>query len=291
MRNLHIIALCATLMFTGCQQDEIVQKTSRPVKVSLSLHTGIPMNSESRAETPLIPDVENLIYDIWVVQYDHEGIITKNPKPKHYRKEDQGLLSVNQDIELALGQSTVCMIVNMGYGSDDKPITFPDNLTEFKKTLAKVDVESAANGSLERIPMCGYWQGEVTESTSSLSVTLGRMMTRINLVLNNQTGTAIDDVTAELTNVPCYAHVFPSINSETNPDNRMYTTLTDEIGTIASNASVTRYFYIAPNLWTTPTTLSLGNININLGNDSPDMKDGSTKLYPNNIYTFTINLK
>ena len=295
MKKIYVIGLCAVLLFTTCQQDEIIIQTQETVNVPLTLNTEVQTTTGSRAATPLIPDVENLIYDLWVVQYDHEGIITKNPAPKHYRKDAQGLLSVTESITLATGESTICMIVNMGYNSDEVPITFPDNLTQFKQTLAEVDVEAAANGTLQRIPMCGYWQGEISTTTKTLSVTLGRMMTRINLILNNQTGGALNEVKAILNNVPNQAHVFPSISSEANKPSTI--TLTDEIGNIASGSSVTRYFYIAPNLWEQEaTTLKLtatgkNELSIRLGNDSPDVTGGNSKLYPNNIYTFTINLK
>lgn len=290
------IGLClAVLGLTACQQEEGMEPVQETVKVNLSLNAVSQVSvGDARTASPLIPDVENLIYDIWVVQYDHEGIITKNPGARHYRVNEQGMLSVTQEMELAVMESTVCLLVNMGYGSDTAPIAFPDNLTAFKQTLAEIDIVGANDGTLERMPMCGYWQGTVSQSTEALSVTLGRMMTRINLVLSNQTGNALTGVKAMLGNVPKQAHIFPSINSEASRPEM--TTLTDEIGNIASGSSATRYFYIAPNLWEEATTLTLSatdkeELSIPLGNDAPDVEGGSIKLYPNNIYTFTINLK
>lgn len=297
MRKIYYL-LCVVILLASCQQQDMPDLVAKMVTVEMTLDTGVQVDVNTRAATPLIPDVENLIYDIWVIQYDHEGILTQNPGAKHYRTSETGLLSVIQDLTLAVGQSTVCLLVNMGYGTDTEPVEFPDNLPAFKNLLAKVPVEAAADGTLERMPMCGYWQGIVGEDTKQLSVTLGRMMTRINLVLNNASSTVLNGVKASLINVPQVAHVFPTINSNVLPNGvNGYTKVeNDDVGNIAVGASVNRYFYIAPNLWNTQTLLRLTaadkeTLEIPLGNDAPDVLGGSTKLYPNNIYTFTINLK
>ena len=170
--------------------------------------------------------------------------------------------------------------------------------------------------------MCGYWVGDVTDGMS-LSVMLCRMMTRINLVLNNATGVGLNDLTVELINVPTEAYVFPATNQPTLPQGAyLDTPFTDkpfategegetDAGEteeeekepdFADGGSLSLYYYMAPNIcedgtYATTVTITATDEDgkertwtTTLGTDAPGTAGRDFKLYANNFYTFTLNL-
>ena len=195
---------------------------------------------------------------------------------------------------IAAQNSTVCLVVN----TDDPTISWPNNFPAFQRML--LDVQASNDLSQrDRMPMCGYWQGDVTGDGQVLSALLCRMMTRINLVVNNQTGAALADGTVRLENVPTKAYVYPRINQEALPDNA-YTSeyFSDSFPSISSGDSQEFYYYIAPNICSgeehaTKVTVTSGDQtwSVTLGTSAPDEADRIYTLYANNYYTFTLNLK
>ena len=198
MRNYLLYALGLLLWMggLGCGPDEAVapvMEEGRTARVSLSLGMEPMTGTTTRALAPHIPEVENLINDVWVLQFNSRGQRLTLPKPYDDRGGAAGLYIDNYQVDLvAATNSTVCLVVNTG----DLAISWPDNLPGFQRML--LDIEASNDLSQrDRIPMCGYWVGDVTDGMS-LSVMLCRMMTRINLVLNNATGVGLNDLTVEL---------------------------------------------------------------------------------------------
>ena len=147
--------------------------------------------------------------------------------------------------------------------------------------------------------MCGYWMGNVREGTK-LSALLSRMITRINLVINNETGAELSDLTVSLENVPTQAYVYPRTNQGALPDDAYTTENFSDTFTesIPAGESQQFYYYIAPNICTgsekaTKATITSGDKtwSVTLGNDSPETSNRNYSLYANNYYTFTLNLK
>ena len=292
------ILLCLLVCIgTGCEQTEMPSNANigKEVNVRFSLGMLPAEGTDTRASAPHLPEVENLIYDIWVLQFNENGILL-DTETKYYPREGESSLYV-EDFEatlIAAQNSTVCLVVN----TDDPTISWPNNFPAFQQML--LDVEASNDLSLrDRMPMCGYWQGNVTGDGQVLSALLCRMMTRINLVVNNQTGAALAGGTVALENVPTRAYVYPRINQEALPDDA-YTSesFSDSFTSIASEASQEFYYYIAPNICSgedhaTKVTVTSGDKtwSVTLGTSAPDEADRIYTLYANNYYTFTLNLK
>lgn len=293
------ILLCLLVCIgTGCEQTDTLSnsETGKEVNVRFSLGMLPAEGTDTRALAPHVPEVENLIYDIWVLQFNKNGILL-NTGTKYYPREgESGLFVENFKATLIAAQnSTVCLVVN----TNDRTISWPNNFPAFQRML--LDVQASNDLSRrDRMPMCGYWQGDVTGDGQVLSALLCRMMTRINLVVNNQTGAALADGTVRLENVPTKAYVYPRINQEALPDDA-YTSeesFSDRFTSIASGDSQEFYYYIAPNICSgedhaTKVTVTSGDEtwSVTLGTSAPDEADRIYTLYANNYYTFTLNLK
>lgn len=290
------ILLCLLVCIgTGCEQTDTLSNAEigKEVKVRFSLGMLPAEGTGTRASAPHVPEVENLIYDIWVLQFNENGILL-DTKTKYYPRDGKSGLYV-EDFEatlIAAQNSTVCLVVN----TNDPDISWPNNFPAFQRML--LDVQASNELSLrDRMPMCGYWQGDVTGGGQVLSALLCRMMTRINLVVNNQTGAALADGTVRLDNVPTKAYVYPRINQEALPDSAYINDSFSDSLSISSGDSQEFYYYIAPNICSgeghaTKVTVTSGGKtwSVTLGTSAPDESDRIYTLYANNYYTFTLNL-
>ena len=302
-KKLHIIVwalgcLMGLSGLAGCQQDDLspLAEEGKKVNVSLSLGTLSFEGTDTRAKAPHTPEVENLINDIWVLQFNERGILLDTKTKYFLREEEAGMYVEDFEVELiTASNSTVCIVAN----TNNPNLSWPNNLPQFQQLL--IDIQASNDLSKrDRIPMCGYWMGNVNERTK-LSALLSRMITRINLVINNETDAELSDLTVSLENVPTKAYVYPRTNQGALPDDAYTTTETfsDTFSEgIPAGESQQFYYYIAPNICTdsdkaTKATITSGGKtwSVTLGNDSPETSNRNYSLYANNYYTFTLNLK
>ena len=301
-KKLHIIVwalgcLMGLSGLAGCQQDDLspLAEEGKKVNVSLSLGTLSFDGTDTRAMAPHTPEVENLINDIWVLQFNERGILLDTETKYFPREGEAGMYVEDFEVELiTASNSTVCIVAN----TNNPNLSWPNNLPQFQQLL--IDIQASNNLSKrDRIPMCGYWMGNVSEGTK-LSALLSRMITRINLVINNETGAELSDLTVSLENVPTKAYVYPRTNQGALPDDAYTTENFSDTFTesIPAGESQQFYYYIAPNICTglekaTKATITSGDKtwSVTLGNDSPETSNRNYSLYANNYYTFTLNLK
>ena len=302
-KKLHIIVwalgcLMGLSGLAGCQQDDLspLAEEGKKVNVSLSLGTLSFEGTDTRAMAPHTPEVENLINDIWVLQFNERGILLDTETKYFPREGEAGMYVEDFEVELiTASNSTVCIVAN----TNNPNLSWPNNLPQFQQLL--IDIQASNDLSKrDRIPMCGYWMGNVSEGTK-LSALLSRMITRINLVINNETDAELSGLTVSLENVPTKAYVYPRTNQGALPDDAYTTTETfsDTFSEgIPAGESQQFYYYIAPNICTdsdkaTKATITSGGKtwSVTLGNDSPETSNRNYSLYANNYYTFTLNLK
>ena len=302
-KKLHIIVwalgcLMGLSGLAGCQQDDLspLAEEGKKVNVSLSLGTLSFEGTDTRAMAPHTPEVENLINDIWVLQFNERGILLDTETKYFPREGEAGMYVEDFEVELiTASNSTVCIVAN----TNNPNLSWPNNLPQFQQLL--IDIQASNDLSKrDRIPMCGYWMGDVSKGTK-LSALLSRMITRINLVINNETDAELSDLTVSLENVPTKAYVYPRTNQGALPDDAYTTTETfsDTFSEgIPAGESQQFYYYIAPNICTdsdkaTKATITSGGKtwSVTLGNDSPETSNRNYSLYANNYYTFTLNLK
>lgn len=286
--------ILAAVYVCGCSGTEPPTAGNRNVTAYLSLNS-LPITSDgTKATSPHTPEVENLINDIWVIQYNSRGI--RIGEPVHYERYGEASMTV-EDFKIELIEapgSTVCLVVNI----DDGTLSWPNNLPAFTEHLLDVSVTNDLTNK-DRMPMCGYWTGDVTTDGQVLSVLLCRMMTRINLVVGNKTETDIENLKVELFNIPTMAYTYPRLNQESLPESAYIdSSFSDEITeSLAAGESREFYYYIAPNICTeekfaTKVILTSGDRtwSVILGTDPPETPERNHTLYANNYYTFTLNL-
>lgn len=289
MKRLCIIFL-TVFAIISCEQ---VRPDDDPetVEVVLSLN-GAPL---AKADSPLIPDVENLIYDVWILQYDKMGLLI-DMGTSHARATSSGSLTATVTTTFAVGDgNTICVLANLDRGDASVVRKWPQSLTEFKTSCSVVDlsadIDAANAGTLTDMPMFGYWEGNVSVETNNVQVSLGRMLTRVNLVINNQSSS--DQTLTSVSNISKKVYAFPNVDHAALPA-EAYNEIAINQSVAAGNAKEL-YFYMAPNFTETETNATKLNIAgkepVILSNGAPKDSPRDLNLYHNSNYTFTINIK
>lgn len=290
MRKFYIVLIVMSALLFSCENIENVSESPDLVNVSLRINGCM----QSKADSPLIPDVENLIYDVWVVQYDNMGLLI-DAGTGHYRADIlSGNLTATVTATLATGVgNTICVLANLDRGLTEPTRVWPQTLDEFKTSVNVIDLSddiTAANaGTLEDMPMSGYWEGEISSSSKNIQVSLGRMFARINLnIVNNSSNVCY---LTSLSNVSTKVFAFPSVIHDPLPDDAYATLEINE--TVDSGKTGEFYFYTAPNFTDSAdnaTILNVNGKNVILSNGSPADANRDYNLYHNSNYTFTFNV-
>ena len=290
MRKIYAFLL-AVLAISACETADPGHNTEF-VDVVLSFECGAAV----KADSPLIPDVENLIYDVWVLQYDKMGLLI-DAGTSHSRAMASGSLTAEVNATLAVGDGcTLCVLANLDRGVADSPRVWPQTLTEFKNSPDVVDISAdidAANaGTLTDMPMSGYWEGNITSTSKDIQVSLGRMMSRINLVINN--GSSSSYTVNSISNVSRKVYAFPSVTHDPLPADAYAEIAVNQ--SVAAGAVKEMYFYMAPNFNDATGAYAVrlnigGKSPVILANGAPSDSPRDYNLYHNSNYTFTINLK
>ena len=308
MKNFFHIILACSFVLASCTADPVPDGDHRmvPVEVSLSVED---VKDATRAAASLFPGVENWIFDYYYCQYNSSGIsVTSGHRRADLVNGD--LFAVDQVWLWDLEGCTVVYVANIrpaGGSYGDNPgwengsvVKMADNMDTFR--TMKFDMGErlalAEAGTLGHTPMCGYWKGNITPDINSASdpfhmtVTLGRMIVRINLVVTNKSSSAVNGVT--LHDAAAKAYIYPQVKNTPLADED-YTDIDNNIS-IAKNGTANIYFYTAPNFCDgggRRTSLSFTNAAgktavMEIGDN---VEDGDYNLYMNTIYTYTITLK
>lgn len=274
----------------SCEQARIDDEPET-VEVTLTL-SGAPL---AKADSPLIPDVENLIYDVWILQYDKMGLLI-DKGTSHQRATSSGSLTATVTTTFAAGEgNTICVLANLDKGDVYASRVWPQTLTEFKNSCNVVDlsddIDAANAGTLTDMPMFGYWEGTISdEDNNNVQVSLGRMLTRVNLVINNKSSSP--KTVISISNVSTKVYAFPDVFHAALPADA-YAEIPISQG-VAAGKTNELYFYMAPNFTTDGFNATKLNINgedpVILSNGSPSDSPRDYNLYHNSNYTFTINI-
>lgn len=260
------------LAVMACQEKpELPQNDQDPVLTTVRIN--IEAAEEfTKANVPLIPDVENFIYDIWVIQFSERGVLYTGVDKFYRTNGEDGARFLTLEAEVMSGKSTICLLANLNKMNTLKlgdgtykvmefcdvsalKASLPDNILQFKNTLLDLGTflhYVNTNSKPVAIPMFGYWEGSIgggnpTLGENNLNVTLGRMLCRVNLTIENKSGNRLTEL--KFTNASNKAYYFPQISSPelpydaycTNPDANTF------VLNIASGNAATIYFYWAPN--------------------------------------------
>ena len=116
----YIFILC---VLAACQEKETLpQMDSEPVLTRVQINLAAQDGFTSKANNPQIPDVENLIHDVWVIQFSERGV-RYTGIDKFYRTSGvDGARFLTLEAEVMSGKSTICLrsILNRQHSSTSK---------------------------------------------------------------------------------------------------------------------------------------------------------------------------
>lgn len=301
--KIAIAAALAAACACSCSKQVATEKEPELVNVDLTLGIEEAMDALTRTATPLFPEDENWIFDYYLVQFNAEGVSVRT---LHRRTAvSVGDLVVTDNVTLqVISGGMITFVANIipanGDYSDDpgweqgSTMKIADNIDTYKTVKFDMTerVQRAEAGTLHHTPMCGYWKGDITSASTLMTATLGRMIVRMNVIIDNQSTSAVTKV--ELKNAAAKAYIFPQVVNEALADED-YIDLPANNVNIPAGTTSTVYFYTAPNFCTgggkkTELTFTAGGKtgSIELGSD---LNSGDYNLYMNTIYTFNITVK
>jgi len=187
------------------------------------------MKAVSRASEPMSPDIEKYVKTIAIFEFDNEGIHINGPHTYHFIDFIEGTVDgesgvgVVEKTEYGIVETElrglqfegytdgkVCLVANVTeaqvgefYDEYREPGQSYGRMTfdkfkewslpfEYKKAPEGVVYDETVSGHLETMYMFGYYQGPVDASNpEGISVDLGRLASRIDITIINDTGSDI----------------------------------------------------------------------------------------------------
>lgn len=320
MHKLLYITIIA-LLFNACQKDDYPyeqenQENNVPVTVTLNIQQ--QQSRGIRATNAMTPEEENLIYDIWLLQYNSLGELISAAgvdKRQHLRVGEEGVMQVS-DLEVMLQASddcTVFLVANLGDNPLENSAIWPDNLEAFKKLSIPIEYLSVPSGDAEdghvnKIGLFGFYRGAV-QNNMEMNIALSRLITRLRL--NIKPGSEMTaPVELKLENVRSRINLFPdqtpyqpsgSTEQEKATDRAAnFTSFTKTLPNLGTEGIV-QYFYTGENINPSEEYATKLIVNNNgkvyttlLGAESPDAGEPLSRnltLERNSGYNFDINLK
>ncbi|MBQ8838590.1 MAG: DUF4906 domain-containing protein [Bacteroidales bacterium] len=294
------------LSVLSCQEKpETPIDAQEPVLTTVSINIGTADES-AKANFPLIPDVENLIHDVWVIQFSERGVLYTGVDRFYRTSGEDGARFLTLEAQVMSGKSTICLMANLkkvNFNVTALQAGLPDNLPQFKSTL--LDMTSLLNSintdnSPSAIPMFGYWEGTIgtgspTLGGNNLNVTLGRMLCRVNLTIANRSAATLKQLT--FTNASRQVYYFPQISSAALPASA-YCTYNYGLN-LPTGTAATIYFYWAPNFCygeekatkMTFTDESGKSYSCYVTNSSTSEENCDYNMYHNCNYTITVAIQ
>ena len=178
----YIVFSICLFALSACTSHEQMDQEEGIVKVSMGLTSASFTDDDAttRAEQPMAPDYENLISNLWILQFDREGILTGS---EHKVLPTPVLNTTLEGIALRTGRGTVCVVGNL---ADGEIAAWPDNLSGFKSLV--VDMGWLKERNTDRnVCLFGYYEGEIAAGTTAVNVVLGRLVCRLNIAVSAKT--------------------------------------------------------------------------------------------------------
>lgn len=318
MRTFLHITLIA-LLFTACEKDDFAggkQQNGEPVTVSLNI--GKQTTRGLKAANEMEPEKENLIYDIWLLQYNSLGQLaaaTGVDKRQHLRVGEEGVTLIS-DLQVTLQASeasTIFLIANLGDSPLENNAQWPEDLESFKMLSIPIDYLSVPSGDdkdghVNKIGLFGQYTGPVANGMD-INFSLNRLITRVKLNITPSSEMS-DPVVIKLENVRSRINIYPTptpFQSKGNTEEEIradraanFTTFSKTLPGLSVGGTIL-YFYMGENINPSPdnaTKLSVTNngkvYTALLGAEKPEASEPSTRnlsLERNSKYDFDINLK
>ncbi len=323
--SIYIYIACLFLAACSSEADWLPnEQTPEPEngKVNVLLNLQVPTFTveETRSSSPLDLQIENPMYNLWLLHYNGEGGLVEEDT-KYIHLNDKGELATQYRAKLTLKngdkKGTICLIANLEKTSSSNPAnvknpsndksTWPQTFQLLQQELLTLPINQTAGDASLGLPtkmiMYGYYQGELNTSYP-VNITLGRMAARLDIIIGAaKPSETFKNLTLQLKNAVIKTHYSPM--KITNDEATSYyvdfpVDYTFSTENITSSHKITCYYFTGENI--TPeidkeTTLVVTakknyktyTYNIKLGANAPGTSDDYS-LYRNNNYTFNINL-
>lgn len=260
-RKITHIILCA-LLILSCSRTDIEYPETGHVTKSFFISTsemlmegpGNMDGLETKATTPLDPSVENTIKNLWVLQYDSDGILVY----QHYFPQTNPVLSVQlQEVELIEGNDcTIVIIANMGgiNGSDpDWPSDDSFKWAEHKggnlhALRSKILAYSMKNLIPEHLIMTGIAQIDVDDDDAYITVMLARLACKFKVSIKSNTENYYKNVSIKMVNCPSQIYFFPQEIDGINMEDYDQQTVCGESEYLGTDKYLNFWFYANENL-------------------------------------------
>lgn len=247
MKRFRYIVFCACLLtLNACVSHEQMDMEEDVVKVSIGLTTtSLVCDASTRAPQPMAPEYENAIRNLWILQFDSEGLLIAK---EHKELNGFQLSTTLEDVTLKTGRCTVCIVGNLT--EEDTP-EWPDNLNGFKEL--KIDLgwmKELNNGIGDRsVPLFGYYEGEISKATTAINVALGRLICRLNIAISAKNEGVFSNVRIMLKRAQTKSYLFPS-DTYLNPDGDYAEEMVTNRAEKLSKDFSYHYYYMAENVTT-----------------------------------------
>jgi len=243
----------AALMLAACTDGEDITPVTEGSVVYPEMAIGVSqmnMVADSRAASPMSPDHEKYVKTIAVFEFDNEGLHVKSNNTYHFidfvagtvdgktgvgdvHKTEYGIVetTLNGLTFEERSNGMICLVANItetdvdnfynNYREDDQTygnITFDKFKTwalpfNYVQSTSNVYDESTV-GYLKDMYMFGYYEGPIEPATAgTIRIDLGRLASRLDIVIVNETGGDIDKrLGYHFDNVCHSAYFFPILS-------------------------------------------------------------------------------
>ncbi len=222
----------ALLLFTSCSDGEELTPVKEGDIIYPSLSVGVnemAMTAMSRAMSPMSPDEEKYVRTMAIFEFDNEGLHERRNTTYHFINFVNGTVDGNTgvgDVDKtefgivettlnglafeARSNGTICFVANVTrnqvedfykeYREEGQSVG-RTTLDQFKKwalpfeyyTPSTTKYDESVTGHLKVMYMFGYYQGNIVPADiGALRVDLGRMASRLDITIVNETGKDID---------------------------------------------------------------------------------------------------
>lgn len=275
MKRNSLYTLIACLLLAACSSEEEwiipdsipdIELGEGQITVQLNLQTTDFTVEETRSATPIDLQIENPMYNLWLLHYNEEGGLVESDT-KYIYLDNKGELATNYTAALTLtdgNQGTLCLIANLEEtNGDNNPSTvytpsndngsWPKTLQLLQKELLTLPINRNATdatlGLPSRMYMYGFYQGTLNTS-HPVNITLGRMAARLDIVIKAaDSENTLRNLQLQLKNAVIKSHYSPmKIDSEKDiyVDFPIDNTFKDEI--VTSSAPITCYYFAGENI-------------------------------------------
>lgn len=234
MKRKSIYTLIACLFLAACSSEEEWMDTTTTltpeieegqVAVQLNLQTPDFKVEETRSANPLDLQIENPMYNLWLLHYNEEGGLVEQDT-KYIHLNDKGELATNYTARLTLTDGnigTLCLIANLeGTVGENNPQSasrpsngsgaWPKTIERLEESLLTLPINQTATDATFGLPskmfMYGYYKGTL-RSSHQVNITLGRMAARLDIIIGAANDNTLSNIRLQLKNAVIKSHYSP----------------------------------------------------------------------------------